>query len=101
MSFKACNIFYSSFLDNTLTHSSKYSRIFEKQNLDVSSVYNLMIDYCEFYINRLRKFESLSLSTAQILRTISSGEFQRNYMMNFEEYIKKTLSNVFLFSAIH
>ena len=45
-----------------------------------------MLDYCSFYVNKLRKFDHLALSIPFIMRIIDKKEFEENYMMNLDEY---------------
>ena len=78
--------FYSVFLEKALSHSVLYVKLFEEDNYDVSKKYGLVKDYLEFYINKLRRFEHLSLTIEQTMRLIKSKEFEKKNMMAFEEY---------------
>jgi len=52
-----------------------------------------MVDYCDFHINRLRKFELLSLSTETIMRKLKLKEFERDCLMDIDEYSKDFETN--------
>ena len=78
--------FYSVFLEKALSHSVKYVKLFEEDNYDVSKIYSLMKDYMEFYINKLRRFEYLSLTTEEVMHLIKSKQFENKCMMHIAEY---------------
>jgi len=45
-----------------------------------------MLAYCEFYINRLRKFQQLNVRTIDIMESVISNQFRSNYAMDDNEY---------------
>ena len=86
---KPVTYFYSIFLENALSHSTKYVLKFEEDNLDISTVYSHMVDYCTFYVNKLRKFEELSVPTYHIMKILNSKDWKEKYLMNLQEYEKE------------
>ena len=77
-------------MQRTLEHSSQYVYEFEKDDLDVSTVYDQLGDYCDYYINRLVKFEHLGVQRLEIMNSIVTNEFKSKFMMDeeFEEDFK-------------
>ena len=85
--------FYTLFLEELLKHSTKYVQFFEKDELDVTKVYDHLRDYCDYYINKLRKFEHLGISTEEIMRNINSSSYQENIIMTNDEYSEDFATN--------
>ena len=84
---------YSLFLESSLNHNSKYVKLFEKDNLDVSQVYSLLLEYCEYYINKLRKFSALGIKTQDFMKNFEKPSYQEQYFMELEEYSTEFVDN--------
>ena len=78
--------FYTTFLQNALEHSSKYVGIFEKNDLDITLLYDHLLDYCDYYINKLRRFEHSGVTRLEIMASVITKGFETKYMMNEEEF---------------
>ena len=53
---------YTLFLGTVVNHTA-YVKKFEQDNFDVSNVYDVLQDYCCYYLDKLRKFEHLRESS--------------------------------------
>ena len=67
--------------------------MFEKDNLDVSQVYSLLLEYCEYYINKLRKFSALGIKTQDFMKNFEKPSYQEQYFMELEEYSTEFVDN--------
>ena len=85
--------YYTIFLNDLLKHSSSFVKLFERDDLDVTTVYDHQLNFLSFYINRLRKFEHLGQKVEFIMRNISTNEFDNLYLMTEKEYEEDFISH--------
>ena len=84
---------YSKFLDDSPSQSSKFIRIFEEESFDVSKVFSTLKDFCSFYVNWIRSFDSMRVSLENIMKSIKDKTFEDNYLISDHDYESEFLLN--------
>ena len=86
-------LYYSQFLEHSLNHNGKYIRLFEKENHDITKVYSDLKEFCSYYINRVTRFDSISNSVEEILKSMRDKTFEDLHLIADHDYEMEFLSN--------